>query len=345
MHLRSMEVVKPYTYDLPKDRIAQRPVHPRDSAKLLVCGGEDLPLQSLTFKSLPNFLTKDDLLVFNNTKVIPARINGQISTGAVVEVLLIKKIGDDWQALCRPARKFTLNGEVNFSDAIKAQITSKDGKYVGLRFYNGSNLALDSEVFALGRMPIPPYIRKGLSDLQDSEDYQTIFAKELGSIAAPTASLHFNDELMQKINQLGCQVANVTLHVGTASFFSLEPNEKPGNEEVVVSSETYSKIEETKKNGGSVIAVGTTVARALEGAKSRELFDKSFQCELFITPGYDFKVLDGLITNFHMPSTTHLLLVEALIGRKSLTDIYNYALSNDYRFLSYGDGMFLVGQN
>lgn len=316
-----------FHYDLPKDRIAQRPVYPYDKAKLLVVNrsGE---LSEKVFYDLDQLLTAKDLLVFNNTKVILARLFGTFESGGEVEVMLQEKLTHDrWKVFGYPMKKFKKNSVIIFSSKLSGVIEERpDLKTAIIRFIGNDEI---------GTMPIPPYIRDGKGDDQDLKDYQTIFAKEEGSIAAPTASLHFTKELLEKLRNKGVRFAFITLHVGTSSIFPVE--DKPGSERFSISKDTIERVENTKKRGGRVIAVGTTTCRALESYGIKE-----GETDLFITPGYKFKYVDSLITNFHQPQTTHLLLVEALIGSKLLEESYKYALENEFRFLSYGDCMIIL---
>jgi len=316
-----------FHYDLPKDRIAQRPVYPYDRAKLLVVNRSGELIEKV-FYELDKLLTAKDLLVFNDTKVIKARYFGTLESGAEVEIVLEKKLSDDrWIVFGSPMKKLKIGTMIIFSALMSAVVEDKtDSRTVLIRFIGKDEV---------GTMPIPPYIRDGRGDELDIKDYQTIFAKEEGSIAAPTASLHFTEDLVNRLINKGIKHTFLTLHVGTSSIFPVE--DKPGSERFLISDETIELVEKTKKQGGRVISVGTTTCRALESYGSKE-----GETDLFITPGYKFKYVDSLITNFHQPGTTHLLLVEALIGSELLEKSYNYALENEFRFLSYGDGMIIL---
>jgi S-adenosylmethionine:tRNA ribosyltransferase-isomerase len=343
-----VETLDAYTYDLPKERIAQRPCHPADHAKMLVVDRATGELRDRRFSDLPDFLSSKDRLVFNDTRVIPARLFGTLeSTGqAAVELLLIEKITDSrWVCIGRPLKKIRAKGKVRLNDTLWAEVVPGDSSpdRVTVEFHTSENTHISMAIAAHGCMPIPPYIRGGKGDELDEVDYQTIFAKNPGSVAAPTASLHFNDALMDRItNGTGCEVSRITLHVGTASFLPVLDEGKlrrPGSERFHVNDDTSREMAETKDLGGRVIAVGTTVVRAIESSAHVAHADAT---ELFITPGYHFRIADAVITNFHQPGTTHLLLVEALLGRELLAKVYQHALAHDYRFLSYGDGMFIV---
>lgn len=337
-----------YSYDLPKERIAQRPCHPADHAKMLVVNRATGEIHDRFFCDLPEYLSGRDRLVFNDTRVIPARLFGTLDSSgrAAVELLLIEKITDaKWVCIGRPLKKIRAKGRVRFGETLWADVLPEESTVdrVTMEFHTSEATHISMAIAAHGCMPIPPYIRGGRGDELDETDYQTIFAKNPGSVAAPTASLHFNDALMGRLlNEVRCDVSRITLHVGTASFLPVLDNGKlrpPGSERFHVTEETSRELAGTKDSGGRVIAVGTTVVRALESSAQESHADAT---ELFITPGYRFRLVDSVITNFHQPGTTHLLLVEALLGRELLAKVYEHALANDYRFLSYGDGMFIV---
>ncbi|MEN9847147.1 MAG: hypothetical protein RIS36_2294 [Pseudomonadota bacterium] len=337
-----------YTYDLPKERIAQRPCHPADCAKMLVINRTTGEFHDRLFRDLPEFLSRKDRLVFNDTRVIPARLFGTLDSSgkAAVELLLIERITDArWVCIGRPLKKIRAKGRVLFGETLWADVIADDSltDRVTVEFHTSDATEISMVIAGHGCMPIPPYIRGGRGDELDEVDYQTIFARNPGSVAAPTASLHFNEDLMGRLTgDVGCGVTRITLHVGTASFLPVLDNGKlrpPGSERFHVSDEATREVLETNKGGGRVVAVGTTVVRALESSAREADADAT---ELFITPGYSFKRVDSLITNFHQPGTTHLLLVEALLGRELLAKAYQHALANDYRFLSYGDGMCIL---
>ena len=346
--MSEVETLDAYTYDLPKERIAQRPCHPADHAKMLVVNRSTGEIVDRHFYDLPEILSSNDRLVFNDTRVIPARLFGTLeSTGqAAVELLLIEKITDSrWVCIGRPLKKIRAKRRVRFNETLWAEVVSGDSApdRVTVEFSTSESIHISIAIAAHGCMPIPPYIRGGRGDELDEVDYQTIFAKNPGSVAAPTASLHFNDALMDQLtNVTRCDVSRITLHVGTASFLPVLDDGKlrrPGSERFHVEDFVVREMAETKDRGGRVIPVGTTVVRAIESSAQLQNADAT---ELFITPGYTFHVADAVITNFHQPGTTHLLLVEALLGRALLAKVYQHALAHDYRFLSYGDGMFIV---
>jgi S-adenosylmethionine:tRNA ribosyltransferase-isomerase len=335
-----------YSYELPKERIAQRPVYPYDQAKLLVINRAEKSLESTTFSNIGNYLNKNDLLVFNDSRVIPARFFGQGETGFNCEILLLKKFSENsWEVMARPIKKFKIGSKINFSSGLFAIIREKlTDKSVLLDFDSiEKNKSIEELLLENGKMPIPPYIRDGLSDEQDKIDYQTIFAKNSGSVAAPTASLHFTPQLINTLKEKDLRIETLTLHVGSASFLPITDESQveintPGVETFEVSESLNFSIKKTKEANNKVIAVGTTVVRALESFA----LNLSNETDLFITPGFEFKICDHVVTNFHQPNTTHLALVEALTGRDLLAKAYTYALENDYRFLSYGDGMLIL---
>lgn len=306
------------------------------------------------FSGIASFLQKDDLLVFNDTKVIPARLLGTLNNAVQtpVELLLLEMVAPDtWYCLGRPLKKIRAKGVVILNDSLRGVVLPSPGVDAGgervlVRFETSDSDGIAVALHKHGIMPIPPYIRNGISDDRDTSDYQSIFARDPGSVAAPTASLHFSASLLERISQeVGCRIATITLHVGSASFLPVVVNgalRPPASERLDVPPRVVRDVEEMKEcKRGRVIAVGTTVVRALESALAG-VAPSASETELFIKPGYTFKAVDALITNFHQPGTTHLLLVEALLGRALLHATYSHALGSDYRFLSYGDGMLIV---
>lgn len=342
----------PFVYALPEERIAQRPVYPYDSAKLLcVHGPSSDSLTDSIFSRLPTVLRRGDLLVLNNTVVRPARFLGKLETGGGVELLLVGKRGDsEYEAIAHPMRKLDKGTRVSVDDSLAFTVLQRvTDKTVLVR----ADLSREEDLNSRGIMPIPPYIRGGKGDEKDREDYQSRFAaadlestksklEGFGSIAAPTASLHFTDNLVTALDELGVQREYLTLDVGLASVLSVVQEDgsvrPPGAERVIVPAQTISAIQNTRSAGGRVIAVGTTVVRALE---NHALNPNSDYAEIFINPGHVFRNIDAMITNFHQPGSSHLLLVEAFIGAQQLKASYEYALAHNYRFLSYGDAMFL----
>ena len=346
---RALEL-RPFSYELPVERIAQRPVYPAESAKLLVLH-PDNQLEDRFYSDLPKILSSKDLLIFNLTQVAPARIRGVLPGGGAAEFLLLrKKTNDTWHCLARPLRKLVPGVVVECGAGLRAAVLERVGEKELLVSLSSSSETekVDVLIERIGEMPIPPYIRKGHADSQDRTDYQSIFAKYPGSVAAPTASLHFSVQLIQDLTQQGIAHAGLVLHLGSASFLPVYDPERgedlipPGLEYYVHSNALLEKIAAVREQGGRVVAVGTSVVRALE-TMIRCSANEGDLCEstLFITPGFEFKAIDVLATNFHQPGTTHLLLVESFIDRNQLASIYNHALSQQYRFLSYGDGMIL----
>lgn len=303
------------------------------------------------FHNLPELLTSGDVLVFNNSRVLQARLFGKIAERAT-EVLLLENCKDGhngesgnglWRCLGKPLKKFRPGAVITFEGSVQAIVVERVREFdVILDFGNVSA----SKLFQIGSMPIPPYIRGGRGDDQDAIDYQTAFAKIDGSVAAPTASLHFTEPLLTTLRKGGVAMLELTLHVGPASFRSVwdEAGEfhPPSSERGVISNQVLQQIHDYKLAGKRIIAVGTTVVRALESIARRDVEnDGTFETELFITPGFEFQIVDAMITNFHQPRSSHLLLVEAFLSRALLEAGYDHALQNEYRFLSYGDGMFI----
>jgi S-adenosylmethionine:tRNA ribosyltransferase-isomerase len=343
----------PFSYILPVERIAQRPVYPAESAKLLI-SNSSTELRQSCYNDIVDLLAPGDLLVFNHTKVSPARIRGSLNgtDGAAVELLLVSQNPNgSWTCLGKPLRKLEPGVRIFFDQKLSAVVERREGeKEVIINFsLQCSDKDLLTILDEIGEMPIPPYIRKGKADKQDRDDYQSIFAEHQGSIAAPTASLHFSRSLIKKVEDAGINHAGVVLHLGPASFLPIFDPElptelrAPGTERYQHSNKLLKQIKQTRSNGNKVIAIGTSVVRALESMVRNNANEGEFlESSLFIQPGFEFKALDGIVTNFHQPGTTHLLLVEAFIGKDRLASIYDYALKHDFRFLSYGDGMILL---
>jgi S-adenosylmethionine:tRNA ribosyltransferase-isomerase len=351
--MTSLKAEDLFSYNLPVERIAQRPVKPYDAAKLLLVDRKSAEISEHRFSDLPKILTKSDFLVFNNTKVFPARLFGATKdTGARIEILLVAKEGSGiWRCLAQPMKKAKPGIVINLEAGVSAEVIERiSEREVLLRFFNSSSLEVQDEViYQAAVMPIPPYIREGHADTEDIIDYQSQFAKITGSIAAPTASLHFTEELINSLDKVGVERDYITLHLGTASFRALYGNDAnevtpPAAEEIIFDKNLYSRIDQAKSSGKRVIAVGTSMVRALESvAHWQEQNEESYDStDLFIKPGHKFLAVDAIITNFHQPRSTHLCLVEAFLGRELLAKAYRYALDNDFRFLSYGDGMLVV---
>ena len=335
-----------FDYNLPEELIAQVPIQKRDESRLMVVDREKRTIEDKVFKDIIDYLEPGDCLVRNNTKVIPARLYGKKDTGANVEFVLLKQIeGDIWESIVRPGNKLKPGSRVIFGDGLlKAEILDvlEDGTRKVKFEYDGIfNEILDK----IGLMPLPPYIHESL---KENDRYQTVYAKYEGSAAATTAGLHFTPELLKKIEEKGIKIANVTLHVGIGTFRPVKEENieehKMHTEHFYIKQEDVDKINETKKNGKKVIAVGTTSCRVLETiADENTGFVKQIEADtgIYIYPGYKFKCIDGLITNFHLPKSTLLMLVSALADREFILEAYNKAVEEKYRFFSFGDAMFI----
>jgi S-adenosylmethionine:tRNA ribosyltransferase-isomerase len=334
-----------YDYELPSDRIAQDPVTPRDTSRLLVIDAAR-NLQHKHFYDLPDFLEAGDLLVFNNTKVIPARMYGHKISGVPVEILLMEPVGHDrWLALVKPGKRLPIGSTIVFAENVKATVESIETttRARELQFHIPAGADLDKIIEQLGTVPLPPYVTDSHAE---PARYQTIYAEISGAIAAPTAGLHFTDELFQKLQEKGVDKAFVTLHVGIGTFRPVETEDITQhvmhNEWCEVPEATIAKIKETKARGGRIFGVGSTVARSLEYANFQAFKGKT---NLMIYPSYEWKVLDGMVTNFHLPKSTLLMMVSSFLGkdgRKFLMSAYQEAIDKEYRFYSFGDAMLIL---
>lgn len=334
-----------FYYDLPEELIAQTPVEPRDSSRLMKIDRESGEIIHDRFFNICNYLKKGDLLVMNDSKVFPARIYGtKRSTGVPVEFLLLKHIElDKWEVMVRPGRRLKTGTVVDFSEELSAEIldvVEGGNRIVRFDCKGGFFDVLDR----IGQMPLPPYIKE---KLKDKDRYNTIYCHEEGSAAAPTAGLHFTERVFESLKEKGVDTAYVTLHVGLGTFRPVKEenilDHKMHVEHYSIGEETVQKIKSCKKNGGRVIAVGTTSCRTLESAaQSGELKAGSADTGIFIYPGYEFKVIDGLITNFHLPESTLIMLVSAFLGRERTLAAYEEAIGERYRFFSFGDCMIIV---
>lgn len=338
---------KTYYYDLPEELIAQDPLEKRDESRLLVLDKNTGEIEHKVFKNILDYLRPNDCLVINNTRVIPARLIGKkIGTGGKIEIFLLKDLGgDSWEALTKPGKKALPGTRFSFgeNDELIAEIleVKEDGNRVVHFEYEGIfNEVLDR----VGIVPLPPYIH---NKLEDAERYQTVYSKFKGSAAAPTAGLHFTQELLEEIKQKGVDIAEVTLHVGLGTFRPVKEdnilNHKMHSEHYKIDEVACEKINNAKKKGGRIIAVGTTSCRVLESVsvKGEELRPCEGNTEIFIYPGYEFKILDGLITNFHLPESTLIMLVSALAGYDNIMNAYKIAVEERYRFFSFGDAMLI----
>lgn len=338
--------VRDFYFDLPEELIAQVPIEKRDESRLMVLDKNTGELEHKKFKDILDYINEGDCLVLNNTRVLPARLFGQKEeTGAKIEFLLLKrKENDTWETLVKPGKRAKIGSRFTFGNGeLKCEVIGigEEGSRIIKFEYEG---IFEEVLDRLGQMPLPPYITE---TLEDRERYQTVYSKEPGSAAAPTAGLHFTEELLEKIKAKGIKVAFVTLHVGLGTFRPVKAEtieeHHMHSEYYEITQETADTINETKKNGGRVIGVGTTSCRTLESASDENgrLCEKSGWTEIFIFPGYKFKVLDSLITNFHLPESTLIMLVSALSSREKVMNAYETAVKERYRFFSFGDAMFI----
>ena len=334
-----------FDYNLPEERIAQTPIEPRNASRLMVLNPQDKSIQHKHFYDLKEFLVPGDTLIFNDTRVLPARLIGhRAQTGGKVEVFLLRRLDTThWETLVKPGKKARPGNEIVFSDELSCLVTEHTdfgGRIVEFKFEGVCEEILDR----LGETPLPPYIHE---KLEDKERYQTVYNREEGSAAAPTAGLHFTKEQMQELKDMGINLGFVTLHVGLGTFrpVSTEKIEEHEmhKEYYSISEETAELIKHTKESGHRVIAVGTTSIRTLESAAiaQNEISGKSGWTQIFIYPGYDFKIVDAIITNFHLPKSTLIMLISAFAGRKFILDAYKTAVKEKYRFFSFGDAMFI----
>ena len=335
-----------FDFELPEELIAQTPIKNRDQSRMLVLDKKTGEIEHKHFNNILDYLNENDVLVLNDTKVMPARLYGQKEeTNALIEILLLKeKTNNTWECLVKPAKRVKIGTVVNFGDGIlKAKcIEIKDeGIRVFKLIYDG---ILYEILDKLGEMPLPPYIHE---KLEDKDRYQTVYAKNIGSAAAPTAGLHFTKELLEKVKEKGVTVLYITLHVGLGTFRPVNVEDvtkhKMNSEFYMMSKETAEILNKAKKNNQRIISVGTTTTRTLETIMN--LYDKFRECSgwtsIFIYPGYEFKAIDSLITNFHLPKSTLLMLVSALAGKDKIMKAYHEAVKEKYRFFSFGDSMFI----
>ena len=336
-----------FFYDLPEELIAQDPLEDRTASRLLVLNRETGAVEHKIFSDVIDYLNEGDCLVINNTRVIPARLIGEKEgTGGKVEVLLLKRRANDvWETLVKPGKKLRPGARVTFGDGrLKAEILeiAEEGNRLVRFYYEG---IFEEILDSLGEMPLPPYITH---KLEDKEMYQTVYAKYDGSAAAPTAGLHFTKELLNKIEEKGIKIASITLHVGLGTFRPVKVddvnNHHMHTEWYEVNAEAADIINETKRNGGRVICVGTTSCRTIESVADEKGYmkAKTGETDIFIYPGYKFKVMDGLITNFHLPESTLVMLVSAFAGKENVLAAYETAVKERYRFFSFGDAMILI---
>ena len=333
-----------FNFYLPEELIAQTPLQQRDSSKLLCLNKQSGELKHGHFYDLPNYLNEGDCLVLNDSRVLPARLIGSRITGGSVELVLLRDLGDGkWECLSRPGRKTKPGTQLVFGDGqltATVEEVAEGGNRIVKFHYEGIFLEV---LERLGKMPLPPYITE---ELQDSERYQTVYSREVGSAAAPTAGLHFTSELLETIKNKGVKITYVTLHVGLGTFRPVKEEnieDHPMHSEFcIIPEETAKLVNETKANGGRVICVGTTSCRTVESFTRDGLLQaESGWTNICIYPGYQFKCVDCLVTNFHLPESTLIMLVSALAGRENVLNAYNTAVENEYRFFSFGDAMFI----
>lgn len=337
-----------FYYDLPQELIAQTPMEPRDMSRLMVIDKNTGEVEHKIFKDLIDYLRPGDCLILNDTRVIPARIYGvKKETGAVVEFLLLKQSENNvWECLCKPGKRAKIGTEFVFGDGIVecevVDITEDGNRKVQFKCDSKEIYTILDKI---GKMPLPPYITE---ELQNGELYQTVYSKELGSAAAPTAGLHFTEEMLKQIEDKGIKIGYVTLHVGLGTFRPVKvddvKNHKMHSEHYHISKETADLINDTKKNGGRVIAVGTTSTRTLESVATKNgcICEDEDDTSIFIYPGYEFKCIDGLVTNFHLPESTLIMLISAFAGYDNVMNAYKIAVQEKYRFFSFGDACFFT---
>jgi S-adenosylmethionine:tRNA ribosyltransferase-isomerase len=337
--------VDEFDYDLPERLIAQQPIENRDESRLMLLNKETGETDDRYFKKIVELLNKDDILILNDSKVIPARLYGEkVPTGTEIEVLLLNRLNENtWEVLVRPGKRVKKGVKVKFGDGElvgeAVEYTDFGGRIMEFSFEGNFDEILDK----LGEMPLPPYIKE---DLDEPERYQTVYAKKRGSVATPTAGLHFTPELMEEIKDKGVQMKYITLHVGLGTFRPVKTDKVEEHdmhaEYIEVDEEIVETINQTKEGKGRVIAVGTTVTRALEtAAQSGELSEFKGWTDIFIYPGYEFKAIDVLITNFHLPKSTLLMMISALADKEKIFNAYEKAIEKEYRFYSLGDAMFI----
>ncbi len=334
-----------FWYDLPEELIAQTPLQQRDSSRLMVLDRQTGAVSHKHFYDIIDYLQPGDCLVMNDSRVLPARLLGHRPTGGTVEVLLLRDLGENrWECLCKPGRKMQVGSQAVFGDGeLTATVRQvrEDGNRVVEFDYEGIFLEV---LERLGKMPLPPYIK---AELADQERYQTVYSRELGSAAAPTAGLHFTEELLDRIRAKGVKTAFVTLHVGLGTFRPVKAEQITDHhmhsELCMISRQTADILNETKRGGGRIICVGTTSCRTLESLVSEDgsFTEKSKWTDIFIYPGYTFRAMDALVTNFHLPESTLVMLVSAFAGRENVLSAYRQAVEQKYRFFSFGDAMYI----
>ncbi|MBS4759294.1 MAG: tRNA preQ1(34) S-adenosylmethionine ribosyltransferase-isomerase QueA [Clostridium sp.] len=343
--------ISEYDYELPKELIAQLPSQKRDECRMMVLDRADKSIVNKHFYDITDYFDANDVLVLNNTKVIPARLFGKKSTGANIEVFLLKQIGDKtWEVLIKPSKRIKEEMIIEISPDLYVKVLTRqnEGKWLVELHYEGNFYEILDKV---GNIPLPPYIERSMTDKQlaslDYDRYQTVYACREGSVAAPTAGLHFTDEILEKLKAKGVQICYVTLNVGIGTFRPVKVDNvlehKMDSEEYEISAETARIINEAKKSGKRITAVGTTTVRTLESCmkKYEEILEVIDDSNLFIYPGFEYKVVDRLITNFHLPKSTLIMLVSAFAGKDYIFEAYKKAIDEKYKFYSYGDCMLI----
>jgi S-adenosylmethionine:tRNA ribosyltransferase-isomerase len=342
-------LINEFNFDLPENLIAQEPLENRAESKMLVVNRKTQTVYDEQFINFLQFLKSGDVIVLNNTKVFPARLFGTLETGAKVELFLVKNLGNDvWETLARPAKRLKIGKQIIFDDKLSATVTDKnvEGR-VFVKFNVDGDF--DEILDKVGQTPLPPYIKRDEGNLDaDRKRYQTVFASNRGAIAAPTAGLHFTPKVLDEIKLLGVTVAEITLHVGYGTFEPVRvddlSNHKVMAESCEISNETAEILNIAKRENRRIIAIGTTTTRALESAtdEKSEIKSGSFEADITITPNYKFKTINGLLTNFHLPQSSLLVLVSTFAGHELIMNAYKHAVKNQYRFYSYGDCMLIV---
>jgi S-adenosylmethionine:tRNA ribosyltransferase-isomerase len=341
--------ISEFDYNLPEELIAQEPLDARESSRMLVVSRAENTFEDEQFFNLQKFLKKDDVIVLNNTKVFPARLFGMTETGAKVEIFLVCELENQiWETLARPARRLKIGKKVIFGENLSAEVLEKseEGR-VFVKFETDGDF--DRILDEIGQTPLPPYIKRDEGSLgKDHERYQTVFARERGAIAAPTAGLHFTPQILEEIKNLGVTIAEITLHVGYGTFEPVRVSDLSGHkvmpERFEISKETAESLNEAKAANRRIIAIGTTTTRALESSaqENGEIRAGKQLADLTITPNYKFKIIDGLLTNFHLPQSSLLVLVSTFGGHELIMKAYEHAVRSRYRFYSYGDCMLIL---
>ncbi|RAK10367.1 S-adenosylmethionine:tRNA ribosyltransferase-isomerase [Halanaerobium saccharolyticum] len=342
--------VEEFDYNLPERLIAQKPLPERDESRLMVLNPQENTIEENIFNNLKEYLEPGDMIIMNNSRVIPARLYGaKVPTGTEIELLLLNELSEGrWEVLVRPGRRAKKGVKINFEDVLEAEVveyTDFGGRIVEFS-WDQENYDFEEVLNKLGEMPLPPYIHE---KLDDPERYQTVYSQKRGSAAAPTAGLHFTDRLLEELQEYGIILDYITLHVGLGTFRPVKSEEiedhEMHEEYAEISADTAEKIKEVKAKGNKVVAVGTTVTRTLESAaQDSQLSEYKGWTDIFIYPGYQFKVIDSLITNFHLPKSTLLMLVSALAGKEFILKAYKRAVEEEFRFFSLGDAMLILNR-